>query len=137
MSLKSGQKYFDDKSKLTDRTIIELINDKNNENKKTEYEEISLNDTFTLSGSYDKHLPHVQLAQTYLMFSILNTILCFIIGVIALVYSIQTHFYNLNGEHKKALQNSKNAKNFNRIAFLVSIAYLPVLLLSFVIQNCV
>lgn len=65
-------------------------------------------------------------SETYLIWSIFTTIYCVIIGVPALVLSIQVYHYNKQGEYQKAFNKSKLARNVNFAGLFVGIVYLAI-----------
>ena len=56
--------------------------------------------------------------KSYLVMSILNTCCCcFILGLVAVIFSVKTREANKYGDQNAAIKYSKKAKKFNMLAF--------------------
>lgn len=70
-----------------------------------------------------------QPSETYLIWSVLTTFYCVIIGLPALIFSIKVYHYNKDEEYEKAFSRSKVAWYLNLIGLFFGILYVGIVAL--------
>jgi hypothetical protein len=71
----------------------------------------------------------------YLKYSIINTIVCFFIGIPAVLFSLRARqFYRINN-FKEAQENAQKAKKFNIFGLCLSLFFISALIISYFFIN--